>query len=70
MITTTKNEDNSWVVEILKSDNLNLSNARNLKQYGKAELKPSIKILLWTMRLYVVLSFFLIVAQIFISLKK
>jgi len=69
-MTVIKNEDKSWAIEVLKSDNLSLANARYRKPYGKAELKPFIKILLWTMRVYVLLSFILIIAQIFISLKK
>ena len=75
MITTKKMtnsnvENNDCVIEILNSDNLSLANAKCSKPYGKAELKPFVKILLWTMRVYVLLSFILIVTQIFISLKK
>ncbi len=59
-----------WVIDILKSDDLHLANAKNAGPYGRAKLKPSVKILLWAMRIYVLLSLVLIVAQLFISLKK
>ncbi|GEM_PF-3234704 len=62
-------EDKAWVVEVLKSDDLRLANSRRLEPYGKAELKPFVRLLLWAMRIYVLLSLVLIVAQIYISLK-
>ncbi len=63
-------EDKAWAVEVLKADNLSLANARRAEPYGRAELKPFVRILLWAMRIYVLLSFVLIVAQILISLKQ
>ena len=67
--TSSKVEDKAWVVEVLKSDDLRLANSSRLEPYGKAELKPFVRILLWAMRIYVLLSFVLIMAQIYISLR-
>lgn len=61
--------DNAWVVEVLESDDLRLANSRRLEPYGRAKLGRWVTILLWAMRIYVLLSILLIVAQIYISLK-
>lgn len=60
--------DNAWAAKILQADGLNLSESV-AKPYGRAKLGLFSKILLWGMRVYVVLSFVLIAAQLYISLK-
>lgn len=74
MATTETNEpDNAgkqWVVDILKEDNLKLAESNHIGTYGRAQLGRGTKILMWGMRIYVVLSFILIVAQIYISLHS
>lgn len=64
------NSNNKWVVDILNSDNLRLAESNHLETYGRAHLGKATKILMWAMRVYVVLSFVLIVAQIYISLHS
>lgn len=66
----TVSQNQTWAFNILKSDHLCLANERRTKPYGRARLSPFINILLWTMRIYVLLSFILIIVQIIISLKK
>jgi len=66
---TIDNADNAWVSEVLEADNLRLAGAKRLEPYGRAKLGKWTRILMWTMRVYVVLSFLLIIAQIYISLK-
>jgi hypothetical protein len=61
--------DKARVVEILGADNLRLAEARLAEPYGRAQLGTATRILMWAMRIYVVLSLILIVAQIYISLK-
>ena len=61
--------DNAWVVEVLGADNLKLSETRQTKLLGRAHLSVATRALMWGMRVYVLLSLVLIVAQIFISLK-
>ncbi len=61
--------DNAWVVEILAEDNLRLADAKQLKPYGRAKLGVATRIVMWAMRIYVLLSFILIIAQIYISLR-
>ncbi len=63
------NSDNTWVVEILGADDLKLAEARQLAPYGRARLGVATRILMWAMRVYVLLSLILIVAQIYISLN-
>jgi hypothetical protein len=62
--------DKQWVVDILKEDNLKLAESNHLGTYGRAQLGPATKVLMWAMRIYVVLSFILIIAQIYISLRS
>lgn len=62
------NSDQKWVVDVLKEDNLKLAESNHIGMYGRAQLGTGTKILMWGMRIYVVLSFILIVAQIYISL--
>ena len=63
-----KAQDKAWVAEVLHSDELRLS-ASHAEPLGRATLGMFSKFLLWGMRGYVVLSFVLIAAQIYISLK-
>lgn len=65
----TDTSDNTWVVEILEADDLKLAEAKLSESYGRAQLGIATRILMWAMRLYVLLSLLLIVAQIYISLK-
>ena len=58
-----------WVTAILEKDNLQLANAKRLTPYGKAEYGSFVRILLWAMRVYVVISFILIIVQLYISIK-
>jgi hypothetical protein len=58
----------AWAAEVLQADELTLSGS-TAKPYGRAKLGLFSKILLWGMRGYVVLSFVLIAAQLYISLK-
>jgi hypothetical protein len=60
--------DSAWAAKILQADGLKLSES-TAKPYGRATLGLFSKILLWGMRVYVVLSFLLIAAQLYISLK-
>jgi hypothetical protein len=60
--------DEAWVVEVLKADNLKLSNEQEVVPYGRARLNTVTRLLMWAMRIYVVLSLVLIVAQLYISL--
>jgi len=64
------NSNNKWVVDILNEDHLRLSESNQAKIYGRAKLGKATKILMWAMRVYVVLSFILIIAQIYISLHS
>ncbi len=64
------NSDKEWVVDILKADHLRLAESSRAETYGRAHLGTATKILMWAMRVYVVLSFILIVAQIYISLHS
>lgn len=64
------NSDKEWVVDILKENNLKLAESNHIGAYGRAQLGPATKVLMWAMRIYVVLSFILIVAQIYISLHS
>jgi len=64
------NSDKEWVIDILKADNLKLAESNQIGTYGRAKLGPVTRILMWAMRIYVVLSFILIVAQIYISLHS
>lgn len=61
-------QDKAWVAEVLQADELSLSKS-HAEPYGRAKLGVFSKILLWGMRGYVVLSFVLIAAQLYISLK-
>ena len=61
--------DNTWVVEVLEADDLKLAEAKQLAPYGRAHLGTATRILMWAMRVYVLLSLILIVAQIYISLN-
>jgi hypothetical protein len=67
-----KNQSNgsesAWAAEVLQADDLKLSGS-HAELYGRANLGLFSKILLWGMRGYVVLSFVLIAAQLYISLK-
>lgn len=58
----------AWAAEVLQADELRLSGS-SVKPYGRAKLGLFSKILLWGMRVYVALSFVLIAAQLYISLK-
>jgi hypothetical protein len=60
--------ESAWAAKILQADGLRLSESI-AKPYGRARLGLFSKILLWGMRVYVLLSFVLIAAQIYISLK-
>jgi len=60
--------DRSWAAQVLQADELRLAGSR-VEPYGRAKLGLFSKILLWGMRIYVVLSFVLIAAQLYISLK-
>jgi hypothetical protein len=60
--------ESAWAAEVLQADGLRLSESI-AKPYGRATLGLFSKILLWGMRGYVVLSFVLIAAQLYISLK-
>ncbi len=62
-------DEQSWVIDVLESDDLKLANAKRAEPYGRADLKPAVRIVLWAMRLYVLLSIILIATQIYISLK-
>jgi hypothetical protein len=64
------NSNNKWVVDILKADHLRLAESSRTATYGRAQLGTATKVLMWAMRIYVVLSFILIVAQIYISLHS
>jgi hypothetical protein len=64
------NSNNKWVVDILKADHLRLAESSRAETYGRAKLGKATKILMWAMRVYVVLSFVLIIAQIYISLHS
>jgi len=66
----TDNSDTKWVVDILKADHLRLAGSDYKQKYGRAQLGTGTRILMWVMRVYVVLSFVLIVAQIYISLHS
>jgi len=66
---TAHTTDNAWVVQILEADHLRLSESKQLEPFGRAKLGKWTKILMWAMRFYVILSFILIIAQIYISLK-
>ena len=61
--------DTTWVVEVLDADNLKLAEAKQTTSYGRARLGLATRVLMWAMRVYVLLSLILIVAQIYISLK-
>jgi hypothetical protein len=60
--------ESAWAATILQGDGLKLSESV-AQPYGRARLGTFSKILLWGMRVYVLLSFVLIAAQIYISLK-
>ncbi len=60
--------EGAWAAEILQTDGLRLSESI-AKPYGRARLGLFSKLLLWGMRGYVALSFVLIAAQLYISLK-
>lgn len=64
------NSDKQWVVDVLKADHLRLAESSYVETYGRAKLGTATRILMWAMRIYVVLSFVLIVAQIYISLHS
>jgi hypothetical protein len=64
----TKTLNRAWAAEVLQADELRLSGS-SAKPYGRAKLGLFSKVLLWGMRVYVVLSFVLIAAQLYISLK-
>jgi hypothetical protein len=64
------NSSNKWVVDILKADHLGLADSIRTETYGRAKLGRATKIVMWAMRVYVVLSFILIIAQIYISLHS
>jgi hypothetical protein len=66
--TQPKVSESDWAAKILQSDGLRLSESI-AKPYGRAKLGLFSKILLWGMRVYVALSFVLIAAQLYISLK-
>ena len=57
--------DRETANEILVEDGLK----ENLQPYGRAELTPSVRVLLWAMRLYVLLSFGAVAAQIYVALN-
>ncbi len=61
-------QDAAWAAEVLKADDLKLSEER-AETYGRASLGVFAKILLWGMRVYVALSFVLIATQLYISLR-
>lgn len=61
--------DNEWVVKVLDADDLKLAEAKESTLYGRAKLGLVTRILMWAMRVYVLLSVILIIAQIYISLK-
>jgi hypothetical protein len=67
---STANTDKDWVVDVLKADHLRLSESNRAGTYGRAKLGTATIILMWAMRVYVVLSFILIMAQIYISLHS
>jgi len=62
-------DERAWVVDILHDDQLQLANGKRLEPYGRATLSPFVKRLMWSMRIYVIASFFLIAAQLAISLN-
>ena len=64
----TNRQDNKWVVDVLSDDGLKLAGAKGVTPYGRAQLGIGTRILMWAMRIYVLLSLILIVAQIYISL--
>ena len=66
--TQSNDSESAWAAKILQADGLNLSESI-AKPYGRAKLGLFSKILLWGMRGYVLLSFVLIAAQLYISLK-
>ena len=66
--TQSASAENAWAANILQADGLHLSESV-ARPYGRASLGLFSKILLWGMRVYVLLSFVLIAAQIYISLK-
>ena len=67
--TRAEQSENAWVVEILGADDLKLAEAKQLAPYGRAQLGIATRILMWAMRVYVLLSLILIIAQIYISLN-
>ena len=60
--------ESAWAAEVLQADGLRLSESI-ARPYGRAKLGLFSKVLLWGMRGYVVLSFVLIAAQLYISLR-
>lgn len=61
-------QDSAWVVEVLGADELRLAEAKRLEPYGRAKLGNFTKLVMWTMRFYVLFSLILIAAQLYISL--
>ncbi len=59
----------AWVRQVLEEEAIPLSDLDQHLPYGRAELTPAKKALLWAMRAYVLLSFGAVAAQVYIALR-
>lgn len=58
-----------WVRQVLEEEGIPLADLDQHLPYGRAELTPAKKTLLWAMRAYVLLSLGAVVTQIYIALR-
>jgi hypothetical protein len=65
---TTFQESTSWVQQVLPPEQL--STVRRAKRFGRQKLKPGTLIILWALRVYVVVMFFLVIYQIWMALHS
>ncbi len=62
----TSQEPANWVQHVLKPEQL--STARYANHFGRQKLKPSTLVILWTLRVYVVVMFLLVIYQVWMAL--
>ncbi len=65
----TEDPNEAWVRQVLEEEGIPLSGLDQHVPYGRAELTPAKKALLWSMRAYVLLSFGAVAAQVYIALR-
>ena len=62
--------DHGWVVDVLRDEELDLSNARRVKHYGRAKLSRNTRLVLWLLRFYVIIMMLIIVIQVWLGVHQ